>query len=71
MVWSGECLWSNAMEQANVAATNAVGKVAFVQGCGPVTSLKCLGMPLISIGDILEDGEGIGEIKHFVKFLYA
>ena len=40
------------MEQANVAATNAVGKVAFFQGCGPVTSLKCLGMPLISIGRV-------------------
>jgi nitrite reductase (NADH) large subunit len=52
-------LWTNAIEQARVAATNAVGQMAFFQECVPVTILKCLGIPLVSIGDILEDGDGI------------
>ena len=51
------------IEQARVAATNAVGQMAFFQGCVPVTILKCLGIPLVSIGDILEDGDG----HHFAE----
>jgi NAD(P)H-nitrite reductase large subunit len=56
--WRGQVigLWTNAVEQAKVAAANAVGKTATFQGGVPATILKCLGIPLVSIGDILEDG---------------
>lgn len=59
--WHGEVvgLWTNAIEQAKVAAANAVGKPALFAGFVPVTILKCLGVPLFSIGSILTDG---GEI---------
>jgi nitrite reductase (NADH) large subunit len=59
--WRGQVvgLWTNAIEQAKVAATNAVGQTAFFRGCVPVTILKCLGIPLVSLGEILEDGEAI------------
>jgi ferredoxin-nitrite reductase len=58
-------LWANAIEQAKVAATNAVGQMAFFQGFVPVTILKCLGIPLVSIGDVLEDGDGItSKVQH-------
>jgi len=59
--WQGQVvgLWANAIEQARVAAANAVGGLGFYQGCLPVTSLKCLGIPLVSMGEIKEDGEGI------------
>jgi nitrite reductase (NADH) large subunit len=52
-------LWTNAIEQAKVAAANAVGQMAFFEGSVPVTILKCLGIPLASMGEILEDGDGI------------
>jgi ferredoxin-nitrite reductase len=56
--WRGQVmgLWANAIEQAKVAAVNAAGKTAFFQGFLPVTILKCLGIPLVSIGQIHEDG---------------
>jgi nitrite reductase (NADH) large subunit len=56
--WRGQVvgLWANAIDQAKVAAANAVGKTAFFQGFLPVTILKCLGIPLVSIGQIHEDG---------------
>jgi NAD(P)H-nitrite reductase large subunit len=59
--WHGHVvgLWTHAVEQAKVAATNAVGKRATFQGGVPVTILKCLGIPLVSIGDILEDGANV------------
>ena len=59
--WQGQVvgLWANAIEQARVAATNAMGKVTFFRGYVPLTILKCLGIPLIAIGDILEDGDGV------------
>jgi ferredoxin-nitrite reductase len=52
-------LWTNAIEQAKVAAANAVGKMAFFQGFLPVTILKVVGIPLVSIGEIQEDGGAI------------
>jgi ferredoxin-nitrite reductase len=59
--WRGQVvgLWTNAVEQAKVAGANAVGRAAFFQGFLPVTILKCLGIHLISMGDIQEDGDGI------------
>jgi NAD(P)H-nitrite reductase large subunit len=56
--WRGQVvgLWTNAIEQAKVAATNAMGKMAFFQGFLPVTILKCVGIPLVSIGEVKEDG---------------
>ncbi len=56
--WRGQVigLWTNAVEQAKIAAANAVGKTGFFQGFLPVTILKCLGIPLISMGEIKEDG---------------
>jgi ferredoxin-nitrite reductase len=52
-------LWTNAIEQARVAAANAVGKVAFFQGFLPVTTLKWSGLHVTSIGEVREDGLGI------------
>jgi precorrin-3B synthase len=59
--WRGQVvgLWTNAIEQAKVAATNAVGKMGFFQGFLPVTILKIAGIPLVSIGEVQEDGLGI------------
>jgi ferredoxin-nitrite reductase len=59
--WQGRVvgLWTNAIEQAKVAATNAAGKTAFFQGFLPVTILKCLGVSLVSMGEVPEDGGGI------------
>ena len=56
--WRGQVvgLWTNAIEQAKVAAANAVGRPAEFAGFVPVTILKCLGIPLFSIGSILADG---------------
>jgi nitrite reductase (NADH) large subunit len=65
--WQGQVvgLWANAIEQARVAATNAMGKVTFFRGYVPLTILKCLGIPLIAIGDILEDGDGVtSQVSH-------
>lgn len=64
--WRGQVvgLWTNAIEQAKVAAANAAGKAAFFQGFLPVTILKCLGVPLVSIGEIREDG---GEIASEIR----
>ena len=64
--WKGMVmgLWANAIEQATVAATNAVGKFANFEGFLPVTVLKCLDIPLVSIGEILEDG---GEVSSKVQ----
>jgi NAD(P)H-nitrite reductase large subunit len=36
-----------------------MGKMAFFQGFLPVTILKCLGIPLVSIGQIHDDGGAI------------
>jgi ferredoxin-nitrite reductase len=59
--WRGQVigLWTNAIEQAKVAATNAVGKISLFQGFLPVTILKCLGIQLVSIGEIEEVGDNI------------
>jgi len=59
--WHGQVvgLWTNAIEQAKVAAANAVGQTAVFRGCVPVTILKCLGIPLVSMGEILEDSDTI------------
>jgi nitrite reductase (NADH) large subunit len=59
--WCGQVvgLWTNAIEQARVAATNAMGGMAVFRGFVPVTILKCLGIPLVSLGEVLEDGAGI------------
>jgi nitrite reductase (NADH) large subunit len=72
--WRGQVigLWTNAIEQAKVAATNAVGKMAFFQGFLPVTILKCLGIPLVSIGEIKEDSdEIISKVKHDPSGTYS
>ena len=59
--WRGQVvgLWTNAIEQAKVAGANAAGRMGLFQGFLPVTILKCLGIPLVSIGEIKEDGGGI------------
>jgi nitrite reductase (NADH) large subunit len=59
--WRGQVvgLWTNAIEQAKVAAANAMGQPAVFRGCVPVTILKCLGIPLVSMGEILEDSDAI------------
>ncbi|MBI3636569.1 MAG: FAD-dependent oxidoreductase, partial [Candidatus Rokubacteria bacterium] len=59
--WRGQVvgLWTNAIEQAKVAAANAVGRSAQFAGFVPVTILKCLGVPVFSIGNILADGDGV------------
>jgi nitrite reductase (NADH) large subunit len=65
--WRGQVvgLWTNAIEQAKVVAANAVGQTAFFRGCVPVTILKCLGIPLVSMGEILEDGDAItSRVQH-------
>jgi NAD(P)H-nitrite reductase large subunit len=64
--WKGQVvgLWTNAIEQATVAATNAVGKFSIFEGFLPVTVLKCLDIPLVSIGEIQEDG---GEVASKVQ----
>jgi ferredoxin-nitrite reductase len=55
--WRGQVvgLWTNAIEQAKVAAANAIGRPAQFAGFVPATILKCLGIPLFSIGSILAD----------------
>ena len=65
--WQGQVvgLWSNAIEQAKVAAANAVGQTAVFRGCVPVTILKCLGIPLVSMGEILEDSDTVtSRVQH-------
>jgi nitrite reductase (NADH) large subunit len=65
--WRGQVvgLWTNAIEQARVAAANAMGQTAFFRGCVPVTILKCLSIPLVSMGEILEDGDAItSRVQH-------
>jgi ferredoxin-nitrite reductase len=65
--WRGQVvgLWTNAIEQAKVAAANAVGQTAFFRGCVPVTILKCLGIPLVSMGEILEDSDVVtSRVQH-------
>ena len=59
--WEGNVwgLWNPAVEQARVAGTNASGGEARFRGHLPITLLKCLGIPLVSMGDILEDGPDI------------
>jgi NAD(P)H-nitrite reductase large subunit len=39
-----------------VAGANAAGQAALFQGFVPVTILKCLGIPVISLGEICDDG---------------
>jgi NAD(P)H-nitrite reductase large subunit len=42
-----------------------VGQTAVFRGCVPVTILKCLGIPLVSMGEILEDSETItSRVQH-------
>jgi nitrite reductase (NADH) large subunit len=68
--WRGNVigLWNNAIEQAKVAAANAVGGASFYRGFLPVTILKCLGISLVSMGEIAEDGSGTtSKIKHDLK----
>lgn len=59
--WRGQVvgLWDHAEAQARVAATNAVGRPATYAGTLAVTSVKCLGLPLTSVGEVPEDGAGI------------
>lgn len=59
--WRGQVvgLWTNAIEQAKVAAAGAVGRSARFSGFVPGTILKCLGIPLFSIGSILADGDDV------------
>jgi ferredoxin-nitrite reductase len=59
--WRGQVvgLWTSAIEQAKVATANAIGGMAVFHGFVPVTILKCLGIPLVSLGEVLEDGAGI------------
>jgi ferredoxin-nitrite reductase len=59
--WRGRVvgLWANAVAQATVAASNAVGRPSTFTGFLPVTILKCLGIPLCSMGEIADDGDGI------------
>jgi nitrite reductase (NADH) large subunit len=63
--WQGQVagLWANAEEQAKVAATNAAGKMAFYEGVLPVTTLKCLPLAVVSIGEIADDS---GEVTSTV-----
>jgi nitrite reductase (NADH) large subunit len=68
--WRGNVvgLWANAIEQAKVAAANTAGRISFYAGFLPVTVLKCLGIPLVSMGEIAEDGGGISSrIRHDLK----
>ncbi|MBI4469273.1 MAG: precorrin-3B synthase [Acidobacteria bacterium] len=64
--WKGQVvgLWANAIEQASVAAANAAGKFSIFEGFLPVTILKCLDIPLVSIGEIEEDG---GEVTSRIQ----
>jgi ferredoxin-nitrite reductase len=59
--WRGQVagLWNNAVEQAKVAAANAAGKFVAYTGVVPITVLKCLPIPLVSMGEIREDGGSI------------
>jgi nitrite reductase (NADH) large subunit len=68
--WRGQVvgLWTNAIEQAKVAAAGAAGKVALYRGFLPVTILKCLGIPLVSMGEISGDARGItSKTRHDLK----
>jgi len=61
-------LWTSAIEQAKVAAVNAAGGNSSYRGFLPVTILKCLGIPLVSMGEIAEDGGGYSSrIRHDLK----
>jgi ferredoxin-nitrite reductase len=64
--WNGRVvgLWTNAIEQAKVAAMNASGKFGFFEGFLPVTQLKCIDTPVLSIGEILEEG---GDVTSHVE----
>jgi ferredoxin-nitrite reductase len=59
--WRGQVvgLWSNALAQARVAGANAAGNPMVFDGFVPVTTLKCLGLPVASIGEIREDGGAV------------
>jgi precorrin-3B synthase len=59
--WRGQVvgLWHHAEEQARVAAASALDRPAFFRGPLPVTSLKCLGIDVVSLGEVPEDGEAI------------
>jgi NAD(P)H-nitrite reductase large subunit len=59
--WRGQVvgLWANAVEQAKIAAANAAGGMGVFRGFLPVTILKCLGIDLVSIGEVPEDGGGV------------
>jgi len=59
--WRGQVmgLWGSALEQGRVAGEAAAGKVSFFRGFVPVTTLKCLGVPLVSVGQIPRDEPGI------------
>jgi len=51
-------LWPAAVEQAEVAAINAVGGDKVYKGTPPVTILKVVGVDLTSIGRIEPEGDG-------------
>jgi NAD(P)H-nitrite reductase large subunit len=59
--WQGRVvgLWTNAIEQARVAAANAAGQMRFFEGFLPVTALKCAEFALTSIGEVFEDGDDV------------
>ncbi|MBI2060404.1 MAG: FAD-dependent oxidoreductase [Nitrospirae bacterium] len=52
--WRGQVvgLWANAIEQARVAAANAMGQEKRFSGFIPATILKCWDYPVFSIGEI-------------------
>jgi nitrite reductase (NADH) large subunit len=58
--WGGQVvgLWSHAIEQAKVAAASALGRPGRFQGLLPVTTLKCQGIQVASLGHVAEDGDG-------------
>jgi ferredoxin-nitrite reductase len=59
--WRGRIvgLWMNAIEQAKVAAANAVGAAAEFTGFVPATTLKCLGIPVFAVGDSCAEGDDV------------
>jgi nitrite reductase (NADH) large subunit len=58
--WTGQVvgLWANAIEQARVAAANAMGEPKIFAGFVPATILKCWEYPVFSIGEIVPIATG-------------
>ena len=65
--WNGRTLglWPIAVEQAEVAAENAVGGSRAYRASVPITMLKGLGVELTSIGRI--DADASGEREHILQ----